>query len=645
MKPFIGTAIVGNGRMLATIGSNGELHRLFWPSIDMFQQIHQTWSTILSTGFGDRAVRVDDEGNWVYSQEYLNDAAILKTEAKAKRGDLHVITLDFVHPARDIMVRRFEISNHSPHTVLVVFLYYAAMHLNEGELNNATRFDWDNDILYHFKQDTWIAVAGDQEPSDIQCGWCSDNSFNANLNGKEISMAPDGCQAWNLGNLEPGQSKIIAIYLAAGNCRDQARENIVFARQSGWNGLLQETSRFWETYLEQGFPLIGADDQTKKLHKRSVMVCKLLMNRDTGGIIAAPEFDESYQKSGGYGYCWARDAAFIAHAMLKAGYPEYARDFYSWAASYQDPAGGWPQRQYTNGQTAPGWGDQIDETGTVLWGICEFYEQTRDGRFIEEMWPAVVKAADFLMSSRDKETGLPGISFDLWEERLGVHAYSCAAVYAGLRGAGQIAQAIGETNQAIKWLEAATILQDKMLAYFWSNDLDRFIRTGWIAVNGDEFERRKCSGDKVQELIGPKGYLTQLVFGDDRADISLLGLTVPFGVVMPDSRQMRKTVEHLVENLTNCNVGGIHRYSQDHYIGGNPWVLTTIWLGMYEAAAGKWAKAAERLGWVNEHRTSLDFLPEQVECNTGETAWVVPLAWSHAMYLLLVNMMSEAKKL
>jgi len=628
--------------MLATLGSNGEMHRLFWPNIDLAQNLNATWPAILSPVFGDKAVRLDDEGNWVYSQEYINDTNILKTSAKAKRCELQVTTLDFVVYDRDIVVRCYQVTNMSDGPVPAVFIYYASFYIEEGPLYNTTCFDNEYDVMLHYRRGTWFGVAGNRVPGDYQCGWCRDSSLKGSFDGNPMAMAPDGCQAWNLGVLKPGESKNIVVYITAGHERQQVLENIFYARKRGLDRLLQETADFWETYLQQGYSPTGAGRDVQKVFRRSVMVCKLLMNRDTGGIIAAPEFDESYSCCGGYAYCWGRDATFIAHAMLKAGYPGYARDFYRWAAKNQNPAGDWPQRQYTNGQLAPRWGDQIDSTGTIVWGICQYYKETWDNGFLEEMWPTVAKAGEFLLNWLNDETALARMSWDLWEERFGEHAYSFAAVYGGLKGAGQLAKAVGENELAIKWLEASISLQEKILDYFWDPGLNRFIRTRWTSVSCQEFKSRKKEGRQVREIIGPKGYITYVICGDDKADASLLGLTAPFGVVMPDDIRMRKTVNHLVESLTTPSIGGLQRYSDDCYIGGNPWVLATLWLGMFSAAAGHWKKVAECLRWALKHRTPLDFLPEQVHRNTGQTAWVVPLAWSHAMYLWLVVMTSEA---
>ncbi len=645
MKPFIYSATIGNGRILATLGSDGELHRLYWPHIDMSQHINMTWAALLSPALGDRAIRLSDGETWTHTQEYVNDTNIVKTECCEKYGRFHINALDFVAPERDILVRCFEITNTTDKPVPAALLYYSSLYIDESRLYNANYYEHETDTLFHHRRDVWMAVAGERVPNGYQSGIGGDDALYGNLNGNRISMTPDACQAWDLGSLQPGESRAAAVFIAGGSSREQAQENVFYARKRGWDGLLKETEVFWETYLGRAYLPRGAAEDVRRLFRRSVMVCKLLMNRESGGIIAAPEFDESCTSCGGYAFCWPRDATIIAQAMLKAGYPEYARDFYRWAAKYQDPDGGWPQRQYTNGQLAPRWGYQIDETGTVLWGMSRYYQETWDTDFLEEVWPAAEKAAEFLMRFLDVDTGLPGMSWDLWEERFGEHAYSCAAVYAGLKAAGLMAKALRYSDQALRWLEASMAVREKIIEYFWDAGLDRFIRTGWVYANRNVYEERRLAGRPVREVSGPRGYITHEVFGDDTADASLLGLTFPFGVIAPDDPRMQKTVRHLVDILANPGTGGIGRYQRDAYIGGNPWVVTTLWLGLFEGAAGNWDSAAGYLRWALEHQTELGLLPEQVDCRNGRPAWVVPLAWSHAMYLLLVNMMSEAGEL
>lgn len=630
--------------MLAAYGPRGELYRMYWPHVDVFHHVHLTWAALLAPAMGDRAVRLDDPEAWSHAQEYVRDTAVIKTYCRDKHNRFTVTIMDFVLPDRDILVRSFAVANISGSRMPAGLLYYTSLYINESSIFNSNFYDQQSDALYHYRLDSWVAVAGDRPPSSYQSGCGSEEALYGNLTGNRVAMGPNGCQLWDLGVLEPGQTKEITLCFAAGHTREEALENVSFFRKCGRDILLEETSAFWESYLKRAYLPAGAGEEIITLFNRSVMVCKLLMNRETGGIIAAPEVDEACHCCGGYGFCWVRDAVFIAHAMLKAGYADYARDFYKWAARHQEPSGGWPQRQYTTGVLAPRWGDQIDETGAVLWGMCQYYKETWDTDFLEEIWPCVEKAVGYLLTGLDSVTGLPPASWDLWEERFGEHAYSCAAVYAGLKGAGQIAKALGHGEKGLRWLESSMALKNKVINYFWDPDLERFLRSGWYSVNWHEFEDRKRAGRKFRGVSSPTGYVTHQVFADETPDISLLGLTVPFGMLKPDDPRMVKTVRELRESLTNKEVGGLKRYSGDTYRGGNPWVLTTLWLGMFEAVAGNWEAARACLDWALGCQNSLGLLPEQVDKNTGMPVWVVPLAWSHAMYILLVNMISEAKR-
>jgi GH15 family glucan-1,4-alpha-glucosidase len=77
----------------------------------------------------------------------------------------------------------------------------------------------------------------------------------------------------------------------------------------------------------------------------------------------------------------------------------------------------------------------------------------------------------------------------------------------------------------------------------------------------------------------------------------------------------------------------VARYAGDTYAGGNNWVLAALWLGLWCRQVGDTAGLERSLEYAVRAQTSLGLLPEQVT-DEGEPAWVVPLAWSHAMLLL-----------
>ncbi len=88
---------------------------------------------------------------------------------------------------------------------------------------------------------------------------------------------------------------------------------------------------------------------------------------------------------------------------------------------------------------------QIDETGLPLYALYNNWEIARSvwttGRYYRAL---VIPAASYLIKAIDRETGLPIPSFDLWEERKGVHTYSACTVYAGgLKGAVSLPAPLG----------------------------------------------------------------------------------------------------------------------------------------------------------------------------------------------------------
>src|SRR6266508_1408955 len=79
--------------------------------------------------------------------------------------------------------------------------------------------------------------------------------------------------------------------------------------------------------------------------------------------------------------------------------------------------------------------------------------------------------------------------------------------------------------------------------------------------------------------------------------------------------------------------GRLVRSAGATYAGENKWVLAACWLGLWHRQAGNQGKFERSVEYALSAQTELGLLPEQVT-EDGEPAWVVPLAWSHALLLL-----------
>ena len=119
-------------------------------------------------------------------------------------------------------------------------------------------------------------------------------------------------------------------------------------------------------------------------------------------------------------------------------------------------------------------------------------------------------------------------------------------------------------------------------------------------------------------------------------DISILGAVVPFNIFSAKEKNILNTVERI--NLTlRTYTGGYKRFEKDHYRGGNPWSITTLWMALYYTQAGEKIKAKECLKFIINSSTGHGFLGEQVNNETMKTSWVIGLGWAHAMFILILE--------
>ncbi len=639
-KPFLVDAVIGNSSMLASLGRNGRLYRLWWPNIDTPQHMDA-----MRTGLKiDGSVTWFDGGEgWSHACGYEPRTNLYRVDAHSDQWPIAVGSLHYAVPGRDILVREYTFTNTGNTARSFEFIVHSSFVISENRLYNTTMFQPSADALVHFRQGYFFALGGANVCAKYQSGLPWEAAATAELNGNNIDMRPDGAMSWHFDDLAPGASVTMPLYIAAGRNEHEALETLREAKGKTGSEWAAITRTYWHEYLAAAAPCPTDDPAIKELYDRSLLVFKLMADEKTGSIIAAPEFDEHFQRCGGYSFCWGRDAAFITTALDKAGLSHLSERFYGWTLKAQSPDGSWQQRHYHDGSLAPSWGLQIDEGASILWGMWQHYLSTRNENFARKVWPAVLKGATFLMNFIDGDSGLPKPSIDLWEEREASHTYSSAAVYGGLTAAASFAELAGESSLAGAWRQAAARIASVIQSECWNEDRGVFYRGLNLSVGADRYEQALREGKPawVQQL--DKGYRKHVLKYDPIVDVSLLGISVPFEAVHPTHEHMRRTAEAVERALTVPGVGGILRYEDDRYAGGNPWILTTLWLAQYRIAAGELEAAKRLLVWSVDHRTETGLLPEQVDKQTGATAWVVPLTWSHAMFVLTVFMLAEAE--
>jgi len=639
-KPYLVDAIIGNSRMLASLSKDGRVHRLWWPHIDYPQHVDILRGGLMLDG---RVTWLDDASEgWQHEAAYVDQTNILVSRAISASSPIEAEICQLVLPDSDVLVRHFTFRNKSEKAVQGTFIHYSSFHIDDSPLYNTVLFDKEQDALVHFRRGYFFMVGGSNVCTKYQSG---QNAWQAasggHLNGKGIDMAPDGALSWEL-VIPPGGISKLTVYITAGYSQDEAANALAQTRHLGYVRAYEQTADYWRSYLAKTTPCPVKREDIRKLYERSLLTMKLLSDEQSGAVVAAPEFDEHFSRCGGYGFCWGRDAAFIATAMDKSGLSDLASRFYDWALTAQSADGSWQQRHYHDGRLAPSWGLQIDEGASILWGMWQHYLHEPNPSFASQVWPSVRRGAHFLLSYIDPETGLPLPSVDLWEERTGEHLYSAAAVYGGLHGAAAFAELHQDAELAKQCRDAAERIRRQIIDQCWNQERESYLRGVKLQVDARTYEEALQAGKIGTVSVDSKGYQTFILAEDPVLDVSLLGLCTPFGVLPADDPRMAQTADAVEAALTVPGVGGLKRYENDPYIGGNPWILTTLWLCQYRIQQGRHDAAWPLLQWAIDHQTETGLLSEQVDRETGKPAWVVPLTWSHAMFVLAVHMLAEA---
>lgn len=434
--------------------------------------------------------------------------------------------------------------------------------------------------------------------------------------------ATDGLIVWAI----PGDGRFELRHRLAGNLDDLSRP-LPDIQQSA--ARIRAADQAW---LERRRPAPAAlRHDLKNLYSRTLLTLRQMQDPG-GGLIAAPEFHYELTQCGGYGFCWGRDAAFIAYAMDACGMHDESRRFYRYVAACQSEDGSFLHRFDMQGRLAASWGLlQADEGGSILFGLRQHIRLSEDTSLAVELRPMLDKAANWLVHARhDFDEDLPIAGHDLWEEREGVHLYSVAAMSAGLQAAVEIYQSCG-WEAPVLWAKRARELRELCRS-------PRFIlRTDEAPLLARTLHRRVSVDDtrRAPDLLlrGGEAFLPQ----DTAIDASLAGLIFPFKILdeSADHALIKALVQKIFERLWRSGQGGIGRYEGDRYREGNPWMLTTLWLALAAESCPDLARKA--WDWTLDHISAEGLLPEQIDPRNGGAAWVMPLAWSHAMFALAIQ--------
>jgi glucoamylase len=630
---------VGNSRLLVCFDKNYLMRDLYFPHVG--QENHVGGNTCR---FG---VRAGNLFSWVgegWRKELLYDEDTLVTNVTLYHQELGVLMVchDAVDFHENVFLREIAVENLVPEKRRIEIFFGQDFDISGNSVGDTAAYDPVTGGVVHYKGSRYFLVNG-----------FSDRSQNLSqfavgvkrVGGREGTYrdAEDGVLSGNTiaqGSVDSVVSLALEMdahgrgkayyWICAAETWGEARHIDSLVRHKHPRLLIKRTADYWNLWVrKETIPDDLLPSKIRKLYRRSLLVLSTQVDWQ-GGVLAANDSDVIQFNRDTYSYVWPRDGALAAHALDLAGYPMPAQRFYGFAARVIEEEGYLLHKYNPDGTLASSWhpwyktnGPQLpiqeDETALVIWALWHHFVVYRDIEFIKPLYrPLIKRAANFMVSYRDKETGLPGPSYDLWEERRGISSFTVSAVFGGLAAASVFCTVFGEDDKAKLYRQAASDIRDAASRYLWKDELGRFCRMLY-----------RDDGNDLRV--------------DGICDSSLWGLFA-FGLYTADDPRIVATMEALRQKLwLPTKTGGMARYEDDTYhrggndVTGNPWFISTLWLADYFLEKADQEKglahALELLHWAADHTLASGVLPEQLHPHTGAPLSVSPLTWSHAAFL------------
>jgi GH15 family glucan-1,4-alpha-glucosidase len=646
--------VLANGHFMVCLDTFGFVRDVYFPYVG--SENHVAGRSHKIGVWVDNQFSWLDDGSWEISLGYKQQTMIGYLVCKNATLNLSLVMEDAVYNESAVFLREISVYNHTDQPREVRLFFHQVFMMAENQKRNTAFYDPTHNTIVHYRGRRVMVVnarcEGGNPISEFAVGAYGfegkEGTFRDAEDGHLEGNAVEHGSVDSVVSLKlqcPPRERCMAYYwFTAGKSLEEAYSLNSMVLEKTPGGMVHSTEKYWEAWLNKSaFHLGFLTAEQKKLFDTSLFILRSHTDNG-GGIIASADSAMIEYGKDDYSYVWPRDAAYIASVLDKAGFTEATKPFFEFCRQVMHPDGYLHHRYLPDQSLGSTWHStlaqevwlkdkllqlpiQEDETASVIVALWKHYQVTKDVELIENLYkPFVEPAAEFLVSFRNAETGLPLASYDLWEEKIGISTYTCASVYGGLQAAAEICELLGKRDHMRRYRDVAKELKTATLKHLFDKELGSFVRTARMVDGQLELERVVDAS-------------------------SLFGVWY-FGLCQPGEVELEQTVAAVQLRLANPGAtGGVIRYERDAYFRDgqlpNPWFITTLWevqrrLSSPAVTLQDLEFARNTFQWVTDHLYPSGVLAEQLRPERNESISATPLAWSHAVFVETVLQYSEA---
>jgi len=590
---------------------------------------------------------VDDAG-WTRDLRYKTETLITEVRLRHEKLGIELLCNDAVDYWSPVHFRKVTVTDLFGRPRDVRLFFHHDLSVQESPVGDTVNYDPTTGGLIHYKDTTYFLIngcdtrrfgiehwaTGQKRIGDAQGTWrdaedgllsrhaIAQGSVDSTV-GLTVSVAPYGsasCWYW----------------LAAGHDYATVKALNEKVREKTPQRMIDRTEAYWRLWAcKEPVDYSPLPERIRDMYLRSQLILRTQIDNG-GAIIAANDHDITHFAGDTYSYMWPRDGALVAYALVLAGHSELSRNFFRFCAKVIGKEGYFLHKYHPTGTLASSWhpwmldGQKVlpiqqDETSLVMWSLRRHFQVFRDVEFVKDVYNSlIIEPAQWTLRYRDHH-GLPQPSWDLWEERRGVHLFTVASTIGALKSAAAFAHDMGAFDRAAEFNEGADRMRGAMIRHMWDSESRRFARTATPQSDGTY---------KLDMTIDASAY-------------SLFA----FGALPASDPKVVSHMEQLRDRLwVKTGVGGIARYEQDYYhqverqntqdVPGNPWAICTLWYAQWlierASTEDELREAIPYMDWVLTRALASGVLAEQFDPYTGAAISVSPLTWSHATVMIVV---------
>ena len=486
---------VGNGEMLVAFDDLYRVRDLYWPHVGM---PNHTCGHLQRFGvWADGQFAWIEAPSWSRDLNYVQDSLITDVRLRNDRLGIELVCRDAVDYWSPVYFRSVTVTDLHNRARDIRLFFHQDLSIGESAIGDTVNYDPQTGGLVHYKDDTYFLfngcgarsygvdtwATGQKRIRDAEGTWR--DAEDGLLSRNTIAQGSvDSTVAFSL-MLTPGSSSTVTYWICAGKDYGAVKALDDKVRTKTPQRMMLRTEAYWRLWAtKEGLDFSPLSKSVRDLFIRSELIVRTQIDHD-GAIIAANDYDITRFAGDTYSYMWPRDGALVSYALVLAGQSELSQAFFRFAQRVIERSGYFLHKYNPTGTLASSWhpwtldGKRIlpiqqDETALVVWALRRHFCTFRDVEFIRDLYnPLIVDPASWMLRYRDIN-GLPIPSWDLWEERRGIHLFTVAATIGALKSAAAFAHEVGAEDRATEFEQGAERMKAAMLRYMWSPERNMF---------------------------------------------------------------------------------------------------------------------------------------------------------------------------